>query len=336
MKVAVIYNLESQAVINHFGRPCQEQYSQETINDIKNSLAKGGHQVFAFEGDKHIIEKLEHFMTPAISGQISGMVFNLCYGIQGKGRYMHIPGVLEMMGIPYVGSAPDTHALAMNKVVTKIIIEKKGLPTPKFTVMERSDSDMRADMQYPLIVKPKDETSSLGLRKVTNEAQLRKGVKAIFDAFTTQTLVEEYIDGREINVGLLGNNPVVALPPVELLFKEDPRIFTFEDKYNISGRKVDKICPALLSKDETVKIQQLAIDTYNAVGCLDFARVDIRLDKEGNPYVLEINSMPGLNRDSSLVIAAKNKGLDFTAFINRLVEVAHERYIDQVITLSDD
>lgn len=86
MKVAVIYNFESHAVINHFGRPCQEKYSMGTINDIMSSLEKGGHQVFEFEGDKYIIEKLEKFMSPVISGQISGMVFNLCYGIQGKCR----------------------------------------------------------------------------------------------------------------------------------------------------------------------------------------------------------------------------------------------------------
>lgn len=333
MKIAVIYNLESQAVINHVGKPCREKYSMQTINDIISSLEEGGHQVFAFEGDKHIIEKLEEFMMPETSEQISGMVFNLCYGIQGKCRYMHIPGILEMMGIPYLGSAPDTHGLAINKIVTKIIIEKKGLPTPKYTVMERSDSDMRADMQYPLIIKPKDETSSLGLRKVFNETELRKGVKAIFNEFSTQTLVEEYIDGREINVGLLGNNPVVALPPVELIFKEGPRIYTYEDKNKISGRKIEKICPALLSKDDTGRIQQLAIETFNALGCLDFARVDIRLDDKGNPYVLEINSMPGLNRDSSLVVAANNIGLDFTTFINRLVAVACERYLDEVVTL---
>ena len=230
MKIAIVYNRESQAVINLFGTLNREKYGLETINAIKKALEKGGHQVRTFEGDKNIIEKLEKFMPSVISGEIPGLVFNLSYGIQGKGRYMHIPGILEMLGIPYVGSGPDTHAIALNKIVTKMIIEQKGLPTPKFTVMDRPDSVMKDDLAYPLIVKPKDEAASFGLRIVHNEEELREGVKAIFDTFNTPTLVEEYIDGREINVGLLGNNPVVALPPVELNFGEGLQIYTFEDK----------------------------------------------------------------------------------------------------------
>ncbi|MDP3386304.1 MAG: M20/M25/M40 family metallo-hydrolase [Eubacteriales bacterium] len=331
MKIAIVYNRESQAVINLFGTLNREKYGLETINDIKNALEKGGHQVRTFEGDKNIIEKLEKFMPSVISGERPGLVFNLSYGIQGKGRYMHIPGILEMLGIPYVGSGPDTHAIALDKVVTKMIIAQKGLPTPRFTVMDRPDSPFKEDLKYPLIVKPKDEAVSFGLRIVHNEEELREGVRVIFTTFNTPTLVEEYIDGREINVGLLGNNPVVALPPVELNFGEGLQIYTFEDKKNTSGRTVEKICPAPLSQEETEKIQQLAIDTFNALGCSDSARVDFRLDKEGNPYILEVNSMASLGDTSSFVFAAEKMGLDYTALINRLIDVAYERYFGPYI-----
>ncbi|MDG5785858.1 M20/M25/M40 family metallo-hydrolase [Evansella sp. AB-P1] len=326
MKIAVVYNRESQAVINLFGTQNREKYGLETIKNIKEALLSGGHQVKTFEGDKNIISKLEEFMPSVISGERPGLVFNLSYGIQGKGRYMHVPGILEMLGVPYVGSGPETHALALDKVVTKMILIQKGLPTPKFTVMDKPDSPILDDLVYPLIVKPKDEAVSFGLKIVHNEEELRDGVKTIYDTFHSPTLVEEYIEGREVNVGLLGNNPVEALPPVELVFGEGEQIYTYEDKKNKSGRTVEKVCPAPISEELTKKVQQLAIDTFNALGCYDSARVDFRIDKEGNPYILEVNSMASLGADGSFVFAAEKVGLNYNDLMNRLIDVTCERY----------
>ncbi|MCD8509131.1 MAG: M20/M25/M40 family metallo-hydrolase [Bacillus sp. (in: Bacteria)] len=326
MKIAIVYNRESQAVINLFGTLNREKYGLETIKNIKDALVSGGHQVKTFEGDKNIIAKLEDFMPSVISGERPGLVFNLSYGIQGKGRYMHVPGILEMLGVPYVGSGPETHALALDKVVTKMILIQKGLPTPKFTVMDKPDSPVQDNLNYPLIVKPKDEAVSFGLRIVHNEEELREGVQTIYDTFHSPTLVEEYIEGREVNVGLLGNNPVEALPPVELVFGEGEQIYTYEDKKNKSGRTVEKVCPASLTEEETKRIQQLAIDTFNALGCYDSARVDFRIDKDGNPYILEVNSMASLGADGSFVFAADKMGLNYTDLMNRLIDVTCERY----------
>ncbi|MBW2100523.1 MAG: D-alanine--D-alanine ligase, partial [Deltaproteobacteria bacterium] len=129
MKIAIIYNRESRAVINLFGVPNREKYGLETIKKIRDALKKGGYKVRAFEGDKNIIKNLEEFMPAVIAGERPGLVFNLSYGIQGKSRYTHIPGLLEMLGIPYVGSGPETHAIALDKVVTKMILLQRGLPT---------------------------------------------------------------------------------------------------------------------------------------------------------------------------------------------------------------
>lgn len=326
MKIAIVYNRESQAVINLFGTLNREKYGLETIERIENALVAGGHQVKTFEGDKNIIAKLEEFMPSVISGERPGLVFNLSYGIQGKGRYMHIPGILEMLGIPYVGSGPETHAIALDKIVTKMILIQRGLPTPKFTVMDKPNSVIKDKLNYPLIVKPKDEAVSFGLKVVHNEEELRDGVKTIYETFNTPTLVEEYIEGREVNVGLLGNNPVEALPVVELKFGDGPQIYTYEDKKNTSGRTVEKICPAPLSKKETERIQQLAIETFNALGCYDSARVDFRIDKDGNPYILEVNSMASLGKSGSFVYAAEKMGLDYVALMNKYIDVACQRY----------
>ncbi len=125
MKIAIVYNRESNAVINLFGKLNMEKYGLNTINAIRDALKANGHQVKTFEGDKNIIKNLEEFMPAVIAGERPGLVFNLSYGIQGRSRYTHIPGILEMLGVPYVGSEPSTHAVALDKVVTKMILLQK-------------------------------------------------------------------------------------------------------------------------------------------------------------------------------------------------------------------
>ncbi len=335
MKIAIVYNRESQAVINLFGTLNREKYGLDTIKSIKDALEAGGHQVRTFEGDKNIISRLEKFMPTVISGERPGLVFNLSYGIQGKGRYMHIPGILEMLGIPYVGSSPESHAIALDKVITKMILIQKGLPTPLFAVMDKPDSPIDRELKYPLIVKPKNEAVSFGLRIVYNEEELREGVAVIYDSFQSPTLVEEYIEGREINVGLLGNaDTLEALPPVELVFGDGPQIYTYEDKTSASGRTVGKVCPAALTEEQTRTVKQLAKDTFNALGCYDSARVDFRLDSQGRFYILEVNSMASLGANASFVYAAEKAGLDFTKLINRLIDVTCERYFGPMVSES--
>ncbi len=328
MKIAIIYNRDSQAVINLFGTPNREKYGLQTIEMITEALQAGGHQVKDFEGDKNIIHALEEFMPSVISGERPGLVFNLSYGIQGRARYSHIPGILEMLGIPYVGSGPETHAIALDKVLTKMVLLQKGLPTPKFTVLETPDFTLPLGegLAYPLIVKPKDEAVSFGLKIVYSDEELREGVRIIYDNFKAPTLVEEYIEGREINVGLLGNDPVEALPAVEIVFEEGERIYTYEDKIKASGRTLQKICPAPLDPETAQKLESLSIQAFKALGCFDSARVDFRLDARGNPYILEVNSMASLGPGGSYVYAAETVGLDYSALANRLIEIASRRY----------
>ncbi len=326
MKIAIVYNRESKAVINLFGIPNKEKYGMDTIMKVKNALLADNHRIRLFEGDKNIVENLERFMPKVTSGERPGLVFNLSYGIQGRGRYMHIPGILEMLGIPYVGSGPEVHAIALDKVVTKMVLIQKGIPTPKFAVLETPDSSLNEELRYPLIVKPKSEAVSFGLRIVKNEEELRSGVRTIHDEFASPTLVEEYIDGREVNIGLLGNAPTEVLPPLELLFEEGERIFTFADKTDHKASRVRSVCPAKLDDKLAEKLDELALKTFKALGCQDLARVDFRIDKEGNPYVLEVNSMASLGPDSSFVKAAAAKGLTYERLVQRIINIAAERY----------
>ncbi|MDW7738562.1 MAG: ATP-grasp domain-containing protein [Bacillota bacterium] len=326
MKVAIVYNYQSRAVINLFGTPSKEVYGIQTIKLIQSALESGGHQVIAFEGDKNIINILEKFMPPDSLNNNPGIVFNLSYGIQGKARYTHIPAILEMLGIPYVGSSPYAHAIALDKVLTKILLLQKGLPTPRFMVIDEPELTPIEELNFPIILKPKDEARSMGLTIVYNIEQFRSGVSEIIEKFETQVLAEEFIDGREICIGLLGNKPAITLPPVELLFCEGLNIYTYEDKTKQSKRKIEKICPAKLQPEQLTLLQKLAVKAFNALECYDCARIDFRYDREDQPYILEVNSMASLEPDSSFILAAKEAGLSYEQLLNKLIDIAAERY----------
>ena len=327
MKVAVIYNRESQKVINLFGQPNREKYGLAAIRRIVNALKKGGHQVKAFEGDKDLIDRLEEFMPRTLVGERPGMAFNLSYGIQGQARYTHVPSILEMVGVPYVGSGPLAHSLALDKVVAKMLFVQNGVPTPAFAVLDSPDFEL-PELDFPLIVKPKNEAVSFGIRIVNDEAELREAAGVIFKEYEQPVLAEQYIEGREVNVGLLGNAATMeAFLPAELIFGEGgPNIYTEADKKHKSGRTVGVACPAALSDELSAEAQAIAKKAFTVLGCYDCARVDMRLDAQGRLYVLEVNSLPSLGEHGSYVAAAHAMGLDFAGLVNRLVEVASARY----------
>lgn len=326
MKVALVYNRQSKNVINVFGVPNREVMGRHIIQRIADGLKEGGHQVTSLEGDKDLVARLEEFMPRVLKGERPGLVFNISYGIQGQARYTHVPSILEMVGVPYVGSGPLAHSLALDKVVTKMIFRQHGLPTPDFAVLDSPDFPM-PDLPFPLIVKPRNEAVSFGLKVVHDETELREAVAVIHGTFQPSVLVERYIEGREINVGLLGNNPPEALPPVLLHFGEGgPEIYTYEDKMGTSGRQVTLECPAPIGPELTRTAQELAVRAFTALGCYDCARVDMRLDADGNLHLLEVNSLPSLGPRGSYVHAAATVGLDYPALVNRLVETASARY----------
>ncbi len=326
MKVAVVYNRESNNVINLFGQPNKEKIGLKTMKRLTDALKQGGHQVMAIEGDKDLVDRLEQFMPRVVKGERPGIVFNVSYGIQGQARYTHVPSILEMVGIPYVASGPLAHSLALDKVVTKMILRQHGLPTPDFTVLHSLDAP-EPNLKYPLIVKPKNEAVSFGLKVVENEAELRDAAAVIFSEFRQSVLVEQFIAGREVNVGLVGNDPPAALPPVELNFTQDgPQIYTYEDKTGKSGRTITHTCPAPIGEALIAKAKELAVKAFECLGCADCARVDMRLDKDGNLYILEVNSLPSLGEHGSYCVGAAHVGLDFPGLVNRLVDVASARY----------
>lgn len=328
MKIAVVHNGNHQGIISRFGQPCPEKYSLKHVNMVADSLRAKGHEVLIVEGDKTMLATLERFLPPAADTLApTGMVFNMAYGIQGDARYTHVPAALEMAGIPYTGSTPLGHALALDKVVTKVLMMAAGVPTPAFRVM-LSPSDSDAGLNYPLVVKPRHESTSYGLQLVHDRTQLDAAVAAIVEKYRQSALVEEYIDGREVAIGLLGNHDAMEfLPPVELDFgKRELRIVTWDDKYHKRADEPKKVCPAPIDDKLRHALNEMALGTFEATHLRDYARVDIRIDPQGRPFVLEINSMASLGDGGSYMTAAKTLGYDFATLVERIVNVTHRRY----------
>jgi D-alanine-D-alanine ligase len=323
MKVAIIYNKDLTGVLNKFGMQNKEFYSEKNVQRVAGCLELGGHNTRVIDGNMFVIERLQHFMPKAIDGDQMGMVFNMAYGIQGESRYTHLPSLLEMLGIPYVGSNPSGHALALDKVMTKIVWQNNGLPTPDFWVFNTPDDNL-SKVRYPVIVKPKMESVSFGLKVVHKEDDLREAINFIVTTFQQQALVEQFIPGREFAVGLLGNSPIEAFPVLEFDLEGDPNaIQTEEDK---KKRPKEKICPADLPPELTEKMIDYSKQAFRALELRDFARVDIRMDAADNIYLLEVNSMASLGRGGSYVYAAGVAGYDFCALVNRMLDVASVRY----------
>lgn len=331
MKVAVIYNrkeFDESGVINQFGIINQEAYNIETVERVAKSLESGGHNVRVIEGNKNVIDALQNFMPKVMSGEVPGMVFNMAYGIQGRSRYTHIPAMLEMLGVPYLGSSPSGHAVALDKVLTKIILLRNNLPTPEYRVILGSNDNLSDIDFYPVIVKPRSEAVSIGMKVVHNHQDLKNAVNAMLSE-GRQVFIEQFIPGREFAVGVLGNEPMMEiLPIVEIDLNGDPNgIQTYDDK---TKSPKNKICPAPIDNELAEKLRDLTRKTFNYLGLNDFARVDFRVDSDGNIYILEINSMASLGKTGSYSFAAKIAGYDYTSLVNKMLEVAAIRNFGEI------
>ncbi len=320
-------SLDENDVINVFGMVTKEHYSIKTVEKVAKSLEKGGHSVKIIEGGMNFIDDMKDFMPRVVSGDRPGMVFNMAYGIQGQNRYTHVPAMLEMLGIPYTGSGPETHAVVQDKVMTKIVLQKNNLPTPGFWVFT-SPEDTFDDLVFPVIVKPKMESTSMGMEVVDNWDDLRSAVTKQMEKYSQDSLVEQFIPGREFAVGLLGNgNNIEILPIVEMDLSGDPnRIQTITDK---KETPVDKICPAPLTEEQTDEIKRISLAAFRKLGLNDFTRVDFRMSADGHFYVLELNSMASLGITGSYYAAAKTTGYTYDTLINKMLDVAALRYFGE-------
>lgn len=332
--VALTYNLINEEELIY--KPIDtmaELDTPETIEQIKESIEKAGHNVILIEANENAYENLKKYRKEI------DIVFNIAEGIRGEARESHIPCMLEMLGIPYVGSGPLTLAIALNKYRTKEIFTFYGIPTPKFQVFHQFAEELKRNMNFPLIAKLSSEGSCIGLDYdsiVDNENSLRKKMEFLFKTYKQPVLVEEFKSGREFTIPILGNATPITLPIIEVLFfGEKPINVFFPDKelavfkklnYQARAQKTKSVCPADISEKLKEKLNTLAIKVFQSLECRDWARMEIRLDKDENPFVLELNPIAGIAPDFWFPKSAEKAGINYPTLINTILNIALDRY----------
>ena len=248
-----------------------------------------------------------------------------CIVLHGRGgEDGSIQGLLEILGIPYTGSKVLASALAMDKVASKRVWQSMGIPTPKFRAIDLTDDiDRQCDQiirtfPFPLVLKPNCEGSSLGVSIIKNSNGFNAIVKGTADSFG-DVFVEEYIKGTEVTVGVLGTGiKAKALPILELRSKSE--FYDYEAKY--TQGMTEFIIPARLNKHVYAKVQETAVDAYNALGCRGFARIDLIVDEDGVPFVHDANTIPGMTDLSDLPAQAKAEGISYDELVLHILESA--------------
>lgn len=325
MRVAVVHNDDGDRVLYRAGPPAQERMSPGTLRALLSALEEAGHEPSVVQADADLSRNVEEVLGGG--DRPRGVALNRAYGLQGEARYVHAAAVLEALGVPFTGAGPLGHALCLDKLATRLVLADAGLPVPPAVHLGTGTplSSALARVGLPAIVKPRGESASLGMHLVQDEDALEETVEAVRREFGTP-LLERFVPGREVQVALLGTDPPRPLPATEVDFGPGPRIITREDKEGTSERR-NVIRPADLDGPQVFQAQELAVRAFDALGCRDYARVDMRLDGEGNFWILEVNSLPGLGGLSTFPYAASLAGMDLATVLDRLVRDAWDRWL---------
>lgn len=307
--------------------------SPTTIAAVESALSHLG-KVVRLEAKEDFPERLRQ-SRPDI-------VFNIAEGFYGVNREAHVPAICEFFGIPYTGSDPFTLSLCLDKARTKETLTFRGVPTPKFAVVEAlSEIESRtADLRLPLFVKPVHEGSSKGITDANlcwDRAHLLRQTEFLLENYKQPVLVEEYLPGKEFTCAVLGNGGgATVLPIVGMNFESLPKgalpIYSYDAKF-VWDRPENPLdifqCPARITRELQASIERVTLDAFRVLGCRDWARIDVRLDAAGVPNVLEVNPLPGILPDpadnSCLPKAARAAGIGYEELIQSCLKYAAAR-----------
>jgi len=269
------------------------------------------------------------------------IVFNFAEGLIGVNRESHMPAILEMLQIPYLGSDALTLGICLDKSRAKEILTYHKIPNAKFLVADKLEHIEKEDFEFPLIVKPISEGSSKGIFSssfVKNRRELEDEVRRIVTSYNQPALIEEFLPGREFTAAVLGNgDDAQVLPIIEILYEEFPKdivpLYSYEAKWILDTKENEFNvfdCPAKLNKKLEDQIKETVLRTYNVLRCKDWSRIDVRLDKNGVPNIIEINPLPGImpdpNENSSFPKAARAAGMNYNQLIQSALYHAAKRY----------
>ncbi len=345
LRIALLANLMVSAPHWEGMQPDQwdDLDSEATVATLVDVIRAGGYECEFLEGDVSLLDTVRQYRPD--------ICFNICEAHFGDSREAQVPALLEMLRIPYTGSKVLTLALALDKPMTKRILMWHELPTPDFQAFEREDEALDPEMKFPLFVKPSREGTGMGVSlssMVENESQLREQLKFILDKYKQPALVERFIEGREVTVGLVGNlvGPVAkrlpdswdasriqsglrffppgsgpaALPRYDMVYSNRLKVALAD--------QLDYLCPAPLEPKQIDELNWLAAACFRVVGALDVSRIDFRLDANNGwkPYILEINRCclsPGI---SDIVLEAAADGISHAELVHKILDAALIRY----------
>lgn len=264
------------------------------------------------------------------------VIFNFVEIYKDNSRLeMNVVGMYELMGIPYTGAPALSLANCQNKILAKRLLSTNGIRIPKFFIVNEKSEKYLHKLKYPLLVKPPFEDASVGIENesiVSSSKQLTERINYILKQFSSPVLVEEFIEGRELNVAVMGDRRLRVLPISEIDFSEMPdhlhNIVSYQAKWDPmheSYHKTIPICPAQLPKKIEVRAKEIAFKAFKVMGCRDYARVDIRLSKENKLYVLEVNPNPDLTEGAGFMRSAEHAGLTYGQALKRIVRYALSR-----------
>lgn len=290
----------------------------ETVKAIEAALKYNGHKVTLIPASINMLQDIANI------GDID-VIFNACTGIRNKKEQANVIAMLELLDIPFVGSSLSTQIIGLHKSVAKRLFKSVGVPTANFQVFYTGKEELDRSLRFPLIVKPENEGSSLGITAdsiVFNEEELYQRVRYTISEFKQIALVEEFVTGREFTIGVIGNANPQVLPIMEIIYekKNGEGIQSLEIK---AIDEVDKEYPANLSKEKTEELKEYALRAYKALGCTEYARIDVRMDEEENPFFIELNTLPGMQPNySDFPIVAKAGGYDYNKLIEKMLQEA--------------
>lgn len=321
MKIGLAVTLKSAAA-NDVGRPddWQEEFdSPATVAGLRSALEANGHTVVELGDGRALIEHLLR-EPPEI-------VFNIAEGTGvGRSREARVPAVCEMLGVPYTGSDPLTLAVGLDKDVARRLVAAAGVPVPKGFVVSKNQPYDTDDVPYPAIIKPAWEGSSKGVRGkciVHSPSELKDRLPSLWQDYEQPVLVEEFIAGEEWTVGVLGNDPPRVLGAMHVI----PRKPTAEFVYSLEVKRdwENQVRYEYRKPDPNSALDANALAAYRALGCRDISRIDFRI-RDGVPYFLEANPLPGLNADTGdIVLIARAMNLTHAALVNSIVDTALQR-----------
>ncbi len=305
----------------------------EQKEDIKLALQSLGYRTTIF----NMSNDMNRFFDFLSKGK-PDIIFNMVESLGDQAIHeMHVAGMYELLGFTYTGASPIALGTCLNKARTKEILTSHKIPTPKY-FMCTGIHQLNADdfsLSFPVIVKPAKEDASVGIDNnsiCSSFTALQERVRFIFNVYQQPAIIEEYIDGRELNVAVIGETTPEVLPISEIDFsglpKEYPKIVTYDAKWMIGTAAYEGttgVCPADLPNDVEEQIKKIAKDAFSLMGCRDYARIDMRLSKKNQPYVIEVNPNPDISADAGFYRSAKAAGYSYAEIIGKIVGFAIER-----------